>query len=124
MIISTFFDSLAVYSLSRVNFKDHGILLAVLITAMTILAMALLIPVYRLLGSIGLVNSYLSIIIPRMAGVGGISLLRQFLIFIPKDLDNTARIDGADEFRIFAQIILSNAVPAILIVGTLNFMGN
>ena len=123
-IISVFFDSLAAYGLSRVDFKGRGILLAVLIATMMILAMALLIPVYKLLGSMGLVNSYLGIIIPRMADVGGIFLLRQFFISIPKDLDNAARIDGAGEFRIFAQIILPNAVPAILTVGMFNFMGN
>lgn len=123
-IISVFFDSLAAYGLSRVDFKGRGILLAVLIATMMIPAMALLIPVYKLLGSLGLVNSYLGIIIPRMADVGGIFLLRQFFISIPKDLDNAARIDGAGEFRIFAQIILPNAVPAILTVGMFNFMGN
>ena len=123
-IISVFFDSLAAYGLSRVDFKGRGILLAVLIATMMIPAMALLIPVYKLLGSMGLVNSYLGIIIPRMADVGGIFLLRQFFISIPKDLDNAARIDGAGEFRIFAQIILPNAVPAILSVGMFNFMGN
>ena len=123
-IISVFFDSLAAYGLSRVDFKGRGILLAVLIATMMIPAMALLIPFYKLLGSMGLVNSYLGIIIPRMADVGGIFLLRQFFISIPKDLDNAARIDGAGEFRIFAQIILPNAVPAILTVGMFNFMGN
>lgn len=123
-IISVFFDSLAAYGLSRVDFRGRGILLAVLIATMMIPAMALLIPVYKLLGSMGLVNSYLGIIIPRMADVGGIFLLRQFFISIPKDLDNAARIDGAGEFRIFAQIILPNAVPAILTVGMFNFMGN
>ena len=123
-IISVFFDSLAAYGLSRVDFKGRGILLAVLIATMMIPAMALLIPIYKLLGSMGLVNSYLGIIIPRMADVGGIFLLRQFFISIPKDLDNAARIDGAGEFRIFAQIILPNAVPAILTVGMFNFMGN
>ena len=123
-IISVFFDSLAAYGLSRVDFKGRGILLAVLIATMMIPAMALLIPVYKLLGSMGLVHSYLGIIIPRMADVGGIFLLRQFFISIPKDLDNAARIDGAGEFRIFAQIILPNAVPAILTVGMFNFMGN
>ena len=123
-LISVFFDSLAAYGLSRVDFKGRGILLAVLIATMMIPAMALLIPVYKLLGSMGLVNSYLGIIIPRMADVGGIFLLRQFFISIPKDLDNAARIDGAGEFRIFAQIILPNAVPAILTVGMFNFMGN
>ena len=123
-IISVFFDSLAAYGLSRVDFKGRGLLLGVLIATMMIPGMALLIPVYKLLANMGLINSYWGIIIPRMADVGGIFLLRQFFISIPKDLDNAARIDGAGEFRIFAQIILPNAVPAILTVGMFNFMGN
>ncbi len=123
-IISVFFDSLAAYGLSRVDFKGRGALLGVLIATMMIPGMALLIPVYKLLADMGLVNSYLGIIIPRMADVGGIFLLRQFFISIPKDLDNAARIDGAGEFRIFAQIVLPNSIPAILTVGMFNFMGN
>ena len=123
-IISVFFDSLAAYGLSRVDFKGRGVLLGVLNATMMIPGMALLIPVYKLLADMGLVNSYLGIIIPRMADVGGIFLLRQFFISIPKDLDNAARIDGAGEFRIFAQIVLPNSIPAILTVGMFNFMGN
>ena len=123
-IISVFFDSLAAYGLSRVDFKGRGVLLGVLIATMMIPGMALLIPVYKLLADMGLVNNYLGIIIPRMADVGGIFLLRQFFISIPKDLDNAARIDGAGEFRIFAQIVLPNSIPAILTVGMFNFMGN
>lgn len=123
-IFSVFFDALAAYGLSRVDFKGRGILLGVLIATMMIPAMALLIPIYKLLANMGLVNSYLGIIIPRLADVGGIFLLRQFFISIPKDLDNAARIDGAGEFRIFLQIILPNSVPAILTVGMFNFMGN
>ena len=123
-IISVFFDSLAAYGLSRVDFKGRGVLIGVLIATMMIPGMDLLIPVYKLLADMGLVNSYLGIIIPRMADVGGIFLLRQFFISIPKDLDNAARIDGAGEFRIFAQIVLPNSIPAILTVGMFNFMGN
>ena len=66
-IISVFFDSLAAYGLSRVNFKGRGLLLGVLIATMMIPGMALLIPVYKLLANMGLINSYWGIIIPRMA---------------------------------------------------------
>ena len=114
-IISVFFDSLAAYGLSRVDFKGRGILLAVLIATMMIPAMALLIPVYKLLGSMGLVNSYLGIIIPRMADVGGIFLLRQFFISIPKDLDNAARIDGATSRQILFKIKVPMVMPSVTI---------
>lgn len=123
-LFSVFFDSLAAYGLSRIDFKGRGLLLGILIATMMIPAMALLIPVYKLLAEMGLVNSYWGIIIPRMADVGGIFLLRQFFISLPRDLDNAARIDGAGEFRIFWQIILPNARPAVLVVAMFNFMGN
>lgn len=123
-VFSVFFDALAAYGLSRIDFKGRGLLLGVLIATMMIPAMALLIPVYKLVASMGLVNSYWGIIIPRMADVGGIFLLRQFFISLPKDLDNAARIDGAGEFRIFLQIILPNAKSAVLVVTMFNFMGN
>ena len=123
-VFSVFFDSLAAYGLSRIDFKGRGFLLGILIATMMIPGMALLIPVYKLLASMGLVNSYWGIIIPRLADVGGIFLLRQFFISLPKDLDNAARIDGAGEFRIFWQIILPNAKSAVLVVTMFNFMGN
>lgn len=123
-VFSVFFDALAAYGLSRIDFKGRGLLLGVLIATMMIPAMALLIPVYKLVASMGLVNTYWGIIIPRMADVGGIFLLRQFFISLPKDLDNAARIDGAGEFRIFLQIILPNAKSAVLVVTMFNFMGN
>lgn len=123
-VFSVFFDSLAAYGLSRIDFKGRGFLLGILIATMMIPGMALLIPVYKLLASMGLVNSYWGIIIPRLADVGGIFLMRQFFISLPKDLDNAARIDGAGEFRIFAQIILPNAKSSVLVVAMFNFMGN
>ena len=123
-IFSVFFDSLAAYGLSRIDFKGRGFLLGILIATMMIPGMALLIPVYKLLASMGLVNSYWGIIIPRLADVGGIFLMRQFFISLPKDLDNAARIDGAGEFRIFWQIILPNAKSSVLVVTMFNFMGN
>lgn len=123
-VFSVFFDSLAAYGLSRIDFKGRGFLLGILIATMMIPGMALLIPVYKLLASMGLVNSYWGIIIPRLADVGGIFLMRQFFISLPKDLDNAARIDGAGEFRIFWQIILPNAKSSVLVVTMFNFMGN
>lgn len=123
-VLSLLFDALAAYGLSKINFKGRGFLLGILIATMMIPGVALLIPVYKLIASMGLMNSYLGIIIPRMADVGGIFLIRQFFVTIPEDLANAARIDGAGEFRIFWQIMLPNARSAILTVGMFNFMGN
>ena len=123
-ILGLLTSAFSAYAFAKLKFRGKNVLFAILLATMMIPAMALLIPIYKLLANMGLVNSYLGIIIPRLADVGGIFLLRQFFISIPKDLDNAARIDGAGEFRIFLQIILPNSVPAILTVGMFNFMGN
>ena len=122
-IISVFFDSLAAYGLSRVNFKGRGLLLGVLIATMMIPGMALLIrctscsPTWASSTATGASSSAYG---RRRRHLPAAPVF----ISIPKDLDNAARIDGAGEFRIFAQIVLPNAVPAILTVGMFNFMGN
>lgn len=123
-LLSLFFNSLAAYGLSMIDFRGRGLLLGILIATMMIPGMALLIPVYKLLSGMGLVNSYWGIIIPRIADVGGIFLLRSFFITIPKDLANAARVDGASEWRIWWQIVLPNSKAALLTVGMFTFMGN
>lgn len=114
-IISVFFDSLAAYGLSRVNFKGRGLLLGVLIATMMIPGMALLIPVYKLLANMGLINSYWGIIIPRMADVGGIFLLRQFFISIPRTSTtrpaSMAQANSASSRRLFCQTQCRQSSP-------------
>ena len=105
-IISVFFDSLAAYGLSRVNFKGRGLLLGVLIATMMIPGMALLIrctscsPTWASSTATGASSS-------AYGRRRGIFLLRQSSSPFRRTLDNAARIDGAGEFRIFAQIILA-----------------
>jgi len=122
--LSLFFDSLAAYALSRIDFRGRALMLTVLIATLMIPFQTLLVPLYKMLTELGWIGTLTGLIVPRAADVAGIFLLRQFFISIPRDLDSAARIDGASEFRIYWQIILPNATAGLLTLGLFNFIGN
>ena len=125
-LFSVAFDALAAYALSRLDFRGRNVLLFVLIASMMVPYQALLIPTYKMLSSMGLIGNYnmVAMILPRAADVAGIFLLRQFFISLPRDLDNAARIDGANEFRVFWSIALPNAKQGLFTLALFNFMNN
>ena len=125
-LFSVAFDALAAYALSRLDFRGRNVLLFVLIASMMVPYQALLIPTYKMLSSMGLIGNYnmVAMILPRAADVAGIFLLRQFFISLPRDLDNAARIDGANEFRVFWSIVLPNAKQGLFTLALFNFMNN
>jgi ABC-type glycerol-3-phosphate transport system permease component len=83
----------------------------------------ILVPLFILMSQFGWTNSYLALIIPFMAPALGIFLMRQFILSIPTELIESARIDGAHEFRIYWQIILPLARPALAAQAVLTFLG-
>ena len=76
-----------------------------------------MIPTYVLVYSMGLANSFVGVVIPSFAGAFGIFLLRQFFMNIPSELEDAALIDGAGRFRIYWQIIIPLAKPAMITLG-------
>jgi multiple sugar transport system permease protein len=125
-ILSVVLDSLAAYALSRLDFRGRNVLLFALIASMMVPYQALLIPIYKMLAGSGIIASstMVAMVMPRMADVAGIFLLRQFFISLPKDLDNAARIDGAGEFRVFWSVVLPNARSGLFTLALFNFMNN
>ncbi|HZU94466.1 MAG TPA: carbohydrate ABC transporter permease [Microbacterium sp.] len=123
-LLSLALNTLAAYALARMDFRGRGVLLTVLIATMMIPFQALLLPIYQIASSLGWVNTFFGLVVPRAADVAGIFLLRQFMITLPRDLDSAARIDGAGEFRIFWSVILPNTKPALLTMALFNFVGN
>ncbi|MCU1528684.1 MAG: transporter permease [Frondihabitans sp.] len=118
------FDSLAAYALARLDFRGSRILLIVIIATLMIPFQATLIPIYQLVSQLGWVNTFAGLIAPRAADAFGIFFLRQFFVSLPWDLDNAARIDGASEWRVFWNVILPNAIPALLTLGIFTFVNN
>ena len=118
------FDALAAYALARIDFRGRKLLLVAIVATLMIPFQATLVPVYQIVSDLGWVNSFAGLIAPRAADAFGIFFLRQFFVALPRDLDNAARIDGASEFRVFWQIILPNARPAVLTLAIFVFVNN
>ncbi|GEL46751.1 carbohydrate ABC transporter permease [Cellulomonas hominis] len=123
-VFALVFDSLAAYALARIDFAGRKALLVAIVATLMIPFQATLIPVYQIVSDLGWVNTFAGLIAPRAADAFGIFFLRQFFISLPRDLDNAARIDGASELRVFTQIVLPNARPALMTLAIFVFVNN
>ncbi|OOM77314.1 inner membrane ABC transporter permease protein YcjP [Clostridium puniceum] len=119
-------SSLCAYSFSRINWKGRDIVFGILLTAMMIPFAVTLIPTFIGWQKLGLVNTYVPLVVPAWFGGGvfNVFLLRQFFRTIPKELDEAARIDGANHFIIYSKIILPLSKPSLIVVGLFSFMGS
>ncbi|MCC6458762.1 MAG: carbohydrate ABC transporter permease [Caldilineaceae bacterium] len=114
------------YSFARFRFPGRDMIFMITLSTMMLPIEVTLIPLYLLFSKIHWLDSFKPLIVPSFFGGGAflIFLMRQFIMTIPKDLDEAARIDGAGYLRIFWQIILPLSVPALATAAILTFMGN
>ncbi len=80
-----------------------------------------LIPNFKIIDMLGWTNTFMAVIVPGAAGVYNIFLVRQFILGIPKELDESAVVDGANEFQIFYYIILPLIKPVLTVVALFSF---
>jgi len=123
-LFSLFLNSLGGYAFAKYRFPGREKIFALLLATMMVPGQITMIPVFLMLKSIGLINSYWGLIIPAGASAFGIFLMRQFITTIPNDLIESARIDGCSEFRIYWTIILPLCKPVIAALGIFTFMGS
>jgi multiple sugar transport system permease protein len=123
-VISVVFDSLAAYALARLDFPGKNIAFYLVIATLMVPYQITLIPLFQELFDFHWLDSYQGLIVPCATSAFGIFLLRQFFVSIPRDLDQAARIDGASEFRIYAQIMMPLAKPALATLAVFQFMNN
>lgn len=116
--------SLTAYGYSRLRFKYRDQLFFLLLGISMFPGVVNLIPSYKIIETFGWVNSPLAMIIPGLAGMGNIFLVRQFMKGIPKEFDESARVDGAGEFTIYARIILPMIKPVLIVCGLFSFTGS
>ena len=110
-------NSLAAYAFARIHFKGRDALFIAFLATMMLPGSITLIPTYVLVYSIGLADTFVGVVIPSFAGAFGVFLLRQFFLNIPTELEDAALIDGAGRFRIYWQIIIPLAKPAMITLG-------
>ena len=124
IVVGTFVSSLAAFSYSKLRFPGKSKLFLAELATLMIPFSVIMIPQFIIYARIGWVNTWAPLIIPGMLGnVGMIFFLRQYMSGIPTSVIESARIDGAGYFRIFMQIMLPNAKPAIAAQAILWFMG-
>jgi len=122
-VISLFINSMAGYTFAKFRFRYRDRLFQGLLAAMVIPAQVAMLPLFLLLKQFGLINTYWGVIIPGMASIFGIFLIRQYLLTIPDSLLDAARLDGAGEFRIYWSLILPLCRPMLMTLAIFTFLG-
>jgi multiple sugar transport system permease protein len=113
---------MAGYAFAKYRFKGRDLLFAAVIATMFLPPIVTLIPLYRLVGSIGLNASLAGVIVPNLANAFGVFLMRQFIAGVPDDLIDAARVDGASELRIVFTVVAPAVVPAIAALALFAFV--
>ena len=111
------------YALAKLRWRGKGLIMGVVLATLMVPAGVTLIPNFILMSNLGLVNSYPGLILPFLAGPFGVFLMRQFMLGVPNELLEAARIDGANEFRIFWTVVMPIATPVLATLGILTFLG-
>ena len=117
-----FLASLAGFAFAKYNFPLKNFLFLVLLGSMMVPLYTIFIPLFVLVIRLGLVDSYAGVILPGIAGAFGIFFMKQSMEAVPNELLDSARIDGASEFRIYWQIALPLVRPALAVLAVLAFM--
>lgn len=115
--------SMAAYAFARLRFPGRGILFSVILSALMIPIQATIIPVFVEIKYLHLSNSLWSLILPGATSAFGVFLLRQYFLTIPNELEDAARIDGANQWQIFLRVMLPLVAPALAVLAILTFNG-
>ncbi len=115
-------NSMAAFALSKYRFRGKFVVLAMVIGTLMVPSTVLLVPLFILVSEFGMVNSLWGVIIPGAATPTGVFLLRQYMITIPDEILDAARMDSASEWKIFWRIIIPLSAPAIAVLAILAIM--
>lgn len=119
-----FFDSLAGYALSRIEFRGRNVIFALLMAVMSVPAVVLLIPKFLIIKTLGIYDSYAGMIFLLLVDASGVFIMRNFFESIPRSVEEQAMIDRAGTFRIFWSVVLPMARPALVTISILSFQGS
>jgi multiple sugar transport system permease protein len=119
---SVLFSSMAGYAFAKLRFPGRQRFFGILLIALIIPPQVGMLPLFLLMKQLHLVNTYWGAIIPSLATVFGIFLIRQFMLSVPQELLEAARLDGASELRIYWSVVLPLARPILATLATFMFM--
>jgi alpha-1,4-digalacturonate transport system permease protein len=121
-VMTLFFNSMAAFALSKYQFRGRSGVLLVIIATLMIPQTIVLVPVFLVVSELGLLNNLWGVIWPAVATPTGVFLLRQYMLTIPDELLDAARIDNASEWRIYWRIVLPLSAPALAVLAIFSVM--
>lgn len=122
-VVSLIVNSMAGFAFAKYSFRGKNFTFKLLLSSMIIPGQVTMLPVFLLLNKMGLLNSYFGIILPGMASIFGIFLIRQYLSSISDSLLEAAWLDGANDFYIYWKIIIPLSMPILVTLALFTFMG-
>lgn len=121
-ILTLLVNSMAAFALAKYRFRGRTAIFLIMISTLMVPLSVVLVPVFLVITRVGWNNNLLGVIVPGAATPTGVFLLRQYMLTIPDDLIDAARIDGASEWRIYSQVILPLARPALAVLTIFSVM--
>lgn len=123
-VTNLLFASMAGYALARIPFPGSNLLFLAILGTMMVPGIVLLIPRFIIYRMLGIIDTYWGLVLPMLVLPFGIFLMRQFFEAIPGELEEAARIDGANRFQTFFRVVLPMARPALIALTIFTFQGN
>ena len=118
------FAALAGYAFARLKFKGRDIIFLIILITMLAPPQINIIPLFFLMRELHLVNTYQALILPALFGGFGVFLMRQYFLTLPKDLEDSAKIDGCNIFQTFFKIALPLALPTVATLAIFTFVSS
>lgn len=113
------FSSLAGFAFARMRFRGRNVLFGLFLAVMMVPSQVFLLPQYQLIQSLGLLNTVAALFLPGMFSAFGTFLMRQFFLQLPIEIEEAARLDGANIFQIYWRVLMPMAAPGMLALGVL-----
>jgi multiple sugar transport system permease protein/alpha-1,4-digalacturonate transport system permease protein len=120
--ITVFMNLLAGYTFAKYKFPGRDILFLLMISTLMIPIQVIMVPEFLIVAKLGWVNTWWGVLVPRAAEAFGLFMVRQFMVSIPDELIEAARLDGAGEFTIFRRVVLPLSWPVIAVLSIFTFM--
>lgn len=121
-ILTVVINVMCAYGLAKYNFRGRNVLFLVVLATIMVPLQVIFIPVYQMAANLNLVNSLWGMIIPPAATPTGVFLIRQYMLSIPDELIEAARVDGSGEFNTFLRVVVPLCGPPIAVVTIFSIM--
>lgn len=121
-VVTVIFCAMAGYAFAKIRFRGRRLLFAAVLAGLMVPKEAMFIPLFLMIANVDLQNSYSALILPRLAAPLGVFIMTQFFSKVPDEVEEAARIDGAGRWRVFFEVMLPLARPAMASLAIFTFV--